>query len=101
VFCVYVWVYKSALGCAPAGDVSHEIGGEGLESRGEVKMEANVTFEGDGFCVDAVVGSHAGCSHSSSFNRPAEERRQTDVVAQQQLQIHQRSVVFVGFVCWQ
>jgi hypothetical protein len=27
--------------------VSHVIGGEGLESRGKLKMESNVTFDGE------------------------------------------------------
>jgi hypothetical protein len=32
--------------CAGNG-TSHEIGGEGLESRGDVRVESNVTFEGE------------------------------------------------------
>jgi hypothetical protein len=38
-----------------AAEVSHIIGGEGLESRGQVKMDANVTFDGK-ICF--------GCSHA-------------------------------------
>jgi hypothetical protein len=35
-----------------AGNKTHEIGGEGLESRGDLTMASNVTFEGGfGLCT--------------------------------------------------